>query len=580
MSRWCLALAGLALGCTESKGAVSGPKPGDSANAALSDAGAQALSSDGGGPSYPLLGAVFMETPIMSEMDFPTRDQLERRRHGKEDNGPQRIGYLRRGAKVPVFPQAHPNDKCREGWYELVSGGFICGRYATLDMNHPKLKSAPHAPYMDRPLPYDYAYNIANGTPLYRTVPSNKDRLIYEPWLIHRPKPKLAVDDSDAGLATTSAAATDAVVGFSFGADPDDAGVTTPWYLRDWDGGKPQVTLDDLREDDGGPIIRRMVKGFYVALDTDIEVRHIKWWKTTAGYLAPYSRMIVAKPPTDFHGVWLNSAATSPPDWPAAVAQPDGGTPPYWLDKPPTHLPLAFVTWPHAREYTLDDDHKRATRTETALSRFTPLQLTGEKQNVGGVTFWEVEGSPNYWMRGDNIDVMAPGPAPSDLKPNEKWIDVNLDNQSLVAFVGTTPVFATMVSTGRMDDTDKEKDHRTPPGSFRIREKHIAATMDGDVATDGPYSIEDVPWIMYFNQSYALHGAFWHANFGHVQSHGCVNLSPDDARALFGWTDPQLPTGWHAVWATADHPGTRVIVHTIKPKPHWKTDDDDTPSRD
>ena len=48
--------------------------------------------------------------------------------------------------------------------------------------------------------------------------------------------------------------------------------------------------------------------------------------------------------------------------------------------------------------------------------------------------------------------------------------------------------------------------------------------MDGDVASDGPYSIEDVPWIMYFNGGFALHGAFWHSSFGHERSHGCVNL--------------------------------------------------------
>lgn len=562
--RWYAAFAVLALGCTESKGTMNSAQKADAAGSGRAgSADAAIAASVDAGVSYPLLGALYMQTPILNEMDFPTRDQEEGRRHGRPDDGPRRIGYLRRGAKVPVLPEPHFTANCREGWYELVSGGFVCARYATLDMNHPKLRSAPHAPYMDRPLPYDYAYNVANGTPLYRTVPSRRDRLIYEPWLVRKPK-RHDVDVLDAGtVATATTAATDTVLGFSFG-DPEDAG--TPWYLRDWDGGKPQVTLDDLRADDGGPIVRRMVKGFYVALDTDIEVDHSKWWKTTSGYLAPYGRMIVAKPPTDFHGVWLNGAAASPPAWPAAVAQPDGGVPPYWVDKPPTHLPLAFVRW-HAHEYTMSDDKKHVTRSPESLSRFTPLQLTGEKQSVGGALYYEVEGG--FWMRSEHIIVMNPGPAPADLKPNEKWIDVNLDNQSLVAFVGTTPVFATLVSTGRMDDHDKTKDHRTPPGDFRIREKHIAATMDGDVASDGPYSIEDVPWIMYFNQSYALHGAFWHANFGHVQSHGCVNLAPDDARALFNWTDPQLPQGWHGVWATPENPGTRVIVHTIKPKPHW-----------
>ena len=83
----------------------------------------------------------------------------------------------------------------------------------------------------------------------------------------------------------------------------------------------------------------------------------------------------------------------------------------------------------------------------------------------------------------------------------------------------------------------------------------------------GAYSIEDVPWIMYFDGSYALHGAFWHANFGHPMSHGCINLSPADARELFGWTEPHLPDGWHGVFATGPAEkdgqglGTRVVIH-------------------
>jgi lipoprotein-anchoring transpeptidase ErfK/SrfK len=85
--------------------------------------------------------------------------------------------------------------------------------------------------------------------------------------------------------------------------------------------------------------------------------------------------------------------------------------------------------------------------------------------------------------------------------------------------------------------------------------------MDGDVASDGPYSIEDVPWVMYFQGSYALHGAFWHNLFGSTRSHGCVNMSPLDARALFFWVEPELPTGWHGVFQTEGHPGTRVIIH-------------------
>jgi hypothetical protein len=89
--------------------------------------------------------------------------------------------------------------------------------------------------------------------------------------------------------------------------------------------------------------------------------------------------------------------------------------------------------------------------------------------------------------------------------------------------------------------------------------------MDGAVASDGPYSIDDVPWVMYFNGGYALHGAFWHDRFGAERSHGCVNLAPEDAKTVFNWTDPPLPPAWHGVFAKDESTGTRVIVHEDKP---------------
>jgi lipoprotein-anchoring transpeptidase ErfK/SrfK len=156
--------------------------------------------------------------------------------------------------------------------------------------------------------------------------------------------------------------------------------------------------------------------------------------------------------------------------------------------------------------------------------------------------------------------VAHPAP-PADLQPGEKWIDVDLTRQTLVAFEGSRPVFGTLISSGRRNPQDKEHDFPTVVGSFRIKEKHVTTTMDGDIAADGPYSIEDVPWVMYFQGSYALHAAFWHDGFGNKRSHGCVNMAPEDARTLFAWTDPPLPAGWHGVFARDESSGTRVIVH-------------------
>ena len=207
------------------------------------------------------------------------------------------------------------------------------------------------------------------------------------------------------------------------------------------------------------------------------------------------------------------------------------------------------------------------------VDRFTIVQLTGKKQVVDDKTYWET--AEGWWMRAMDGTVTNPGPPPRNLAPGEKWIDVNLGLESLVAFEGDKPVFATIISSGRHDD-DPAKDHRTRPGEFRVREKHISATMDNDTATDGPYSIEDVPWIMYFDGSTALHGAFWHSRFGHERSHGCVNMTPHDAHELFGWVGPKLPDGWHGVRATDANPGTRVIVHDNGKTAEESKKDDDT----
>jgi hypothetical protein len=545
---------------------------------AIRDAGSAAIEDASLGP---MIAGLFPQTPIMSDMDWPVREREDGRRPNPDRKGAVRIGYIRQGGMVAVVPEAHAKPNCPEGWYELVSGGFVCGRYATLDLNHPKVRLAAHAPYTDQPLPYDYGYNITNGTPLYKSAPSREDRLKFEPWLKPRArvKPVPVADEAnpydavDAGSSAVTIALT-ATGGAPAGTagelnafDPWDSGV--PWYLRDFDGGKPLVTLEELKED-GGPIERRMVKGFYLGLDKEVDTgpnRALRWWRTTKGLITPYDRIFVARPLTDFHGVWLGQDPVQADLDSADAGAVDAGS--YTTSPRPgkkIEFPVGFVLWYRAHKYTLNEGHKKATQGDV-VRRFTVVHVTGEEAVVGGIRY--IETDEGWWMRGNEGTVAKATTPPKDLAPNEKWIDVNLSTQTLVAFEGDKPVYVTLVSTGKMNDDEKEKDHRTKPGTFRIREKHVAAIMDGDVASDGPYSIEDVPWIMYFNASIALHGAFWHQNFGHVQSHGCVNLSPIDAKTLFGWTEPQLPTGWHGVMATEDHPGTRVVVHD-PPESHPK----------
>lgn len=135
----------------------------------------------------------------------------------------------------------------------------------------------------------------------------------------------------------------------------------------------------------------------------------------------------------------------------------------------------------------------------------------------------------------------------------ETWLHVDLSEQTLVAYIGDEPVFATLVSTGK-------EPGMTPVGVHRVQSKHIATSMRDQPPEDEAYSIEDVPWTQYFSNSIALHGAFWHGGFGLVRSHGCVNLSPGDARWLFGFTTPAVPAGWHSVFASVGDSGEGSAV--------------------
>ena len=497
----------------------------------------------------PLLGGLMLQTVIFPKPEFSKKE----------------LGYVRLGGKVPVEPglTKDASGKCSQGWYHLVDGGYVCARYATLDIKSPQIRLGITPPNLEDVLPYKYAHNSAHGTPLYRSVPSREEMLKYEPYLDAAKKAKRKADrekakddeGSDPPAEPSADALDKAIDKGAPGGTPDkgdkgeavakaeslglfdlDAGAPPdekdkPWWQQASDKSKPiHVKLDDLMEDADGTLAKRMVKGFFVAVDKQFGWNNRSWYKTTGGLVAPADRMYVVKPPT-----------TQGMDFPEGVKQ------------------LGFVTAAHASKYQFDSDQK-SVKADGPVARFTAVGLTGASVTNKGTVYRQT--SEGWWMKAVDGTVTEPGPRPPDLGPNEKWIDVNLTRKTMVALEGDKPVFGALISPGKKSK-DKEKDHSTVQGTFRIREKHIAVTMDGDgrAASDLPYSIEDVPYVEYFEGSYALHGAFWHNNFGHEMSHGCVNLSPMDAKKIFFWSEPKLPRGWHAVWSTPENRGTLVVVH-------------------
>lgn len=190
------------------------------------------------------------------------------------------------------------------------------------------------------------------------------------------------------------------------------------------------------------------------------------------------------------------------------------------------------------------------------LQKLTRLTLIGQEQR--GRTSWLQLGEGD-WVRAEDVRAPTLGPWPNGVGETERWIDVDTRSQVLTAFVGATPAFITLVSTGTGRG---DADTATPVGEHRIWVKlhHSDMTNVEDLEASQLYAIEAVPWVQFFKGGYGLHAAFWHEGFGSPRSHGCVNLSPKDAAFLFAWTQPSLPVGWHAVLPTAAEPGTLVRV--------------------
>lgn len=140
----------------------------------------------------------------------------------------------------------------------------------------------------------------------------------------------------------------------------------------------------------------------------------------------------------------------------------------------------------------------------------------------------------------DHVRVARPVERPSKVPAGIKWIHVDLGEQTLVAYEGDTPVYATVISSGK-------EGYEPPTGTFQVQQKYISTTMNATDPIDGFYEVEEVPWTLYYHGGYALHGAYWHTDFGKVRSHGCTNIPPIDARWLYYWSDPDVPPAWHAV---------------------------------
>jgi hypothetical protein len=412
-----------------------------------------------------------------------------------------KIGYLRAGAVVQRDRKPSGFEGCPAGFYGVAPEGFVCvGSAASVDAEHELARASVRRADRTSTLPYVYGIAPA-GAPLYARIPSAEEQRLAEP------------DLSGPRRSPT------------FDGVPVDA---IPWFLE---GGATSIRTSGTRFSQGTAYLRRSIPRSGAAFVSIFESGGRKFGLTGDMAIAPLDRYGKVEP-SRFRGMPLSAEAP---------------------------LPVAFVRSRSATLYA-GDPRTAGLRAERRLEYREAVSLEGTRVTNGGVSYLKTR--DGHWLVDQSLLRVEPREsmpswAASSSGTGRTWIDVSIDRQTLVAYEGARPVFVTLVSTGADGTGDPETTHSTIQGEFALHTKHVSVTMDGDEVGD-EYDLRDVPYVQYFKEGYALHAAYWHDGFGTPRSHGCINLSPLDARWLFSWTSPSVPATWHGAMSPR---GTLISIH-------------------
>jgi lipoprotein-anchoring transpeptidase ErfK/SrfK len=186
--------------------------------------------------------------------------------------------------------------------------------------------------------------------------------------------------------------------------------------------------------------------------------------------------------------------------------------------------------------------------------------VTLGKRNKVWYILYDRQLTREYFAPGESLRLIPPeqyAPISTAVEPGKKRIEIRLADQTLTAYESDAVVLETKVSSG----LPGRNDTATPTGTFHIQIKVAGVHMGNGQLTTDPlaYELPGVPWVSYFEveNGVALHGAYWHNDFGRQRSHGCINLRPEDALWLYRWTTPAAPEA--TVKGTGGY-GTRILI--------------------
>jgi hypothetical protein len=232
----------------------------------------------------------------------------------------------------------------------------------------------------------------------------------------------------------------------------------------------------------------------------EVEIDGFDYQRTNKG-LVPSSELVPLEP-----SMWVGlDLRAQPAPWPMAFVQPD-------------HPALVRA---------------RPERDALVVAQLAPRAVVWVRS---AVPEW-IEIGADRWVHAGELRQVTVAPPPPGVVGDAPWIDIDLDEQTLVAYRGAVPVYVTLVSTGRRRGT-------TPVGLYRIVAMAATTGMAAEADLAAQYDVGEVPWALRWKKGLYLHAAYWHDRFGNQKSHGCVNLSPRDARAIYEWVTPAPPPGW------------------------------------
>lgn len=252
------------------------------------------------------------------------------------------------------------------------------------------------------------------------------------------------------------------------------------------------------------------------------------------------------------------------------------------LNPPERRVPastlLAEVTVPYTGASQLTRQNEWIPWRGSRLYYSSVHWITGLQTGPDGEPWYqltsELSDSEIYYVPARHLRVLPPSewwPISTDVPPDRKRIHIKLDEQTLRAYEGDQEVYTARISSGlpnsaRLQEGDLPT--ATPKGKFvvysKMPSKHMGSIAGGpEVEENGGFTLPGVPWTSFFRSpgGYALHGTYWHTNFGLQMSHGCVNMRNEDALWIFRWTTPVFDTEIkdHAGWERRGN-GTRVII--------------------